>query len=107
VWLRQVPSFGLTRLGGVFGKPMSEYVFAFVLSRERKLPQLRELQARKEWYDAHAGYDYRPLSSLTLGAYSLSIHSLLAHCLTDSPYGRACVWQASWAWATSEASWRG
>lgn len=65
----QEPSFKLTRLGGVFGKPMAEYVLGFVLSRERKLPMLRDLQQKKEWHGVREGYDYRPLSSLTLGTY--------------------------------------
>jgi phosphoglycerate dehydrogenase-like enzyme len=57
---------------------MGEYVFAFVLSRERKLPLLRELQDRKEWRGAHDGYDYRPLSSLTLGKRSEGISCKLS-----------------------------
>ncbi len=63
----ELPHFVLTRLGGVFGKPMAEYVFAHVLSRERQLPHLKQMQAKRVWSGTDSGYTYRPLSALTLG----------------------------------------
>lgn len=62
-----------TRLAGVFGQAMSEYVMMHVLALERRLLRDRELQARAEWgtcdalANATSGEAYRLLPSLTLG----------------------------------------
>lgn len=65
------PSFVMTRLGGVFGKPMAEYVFAYILSRERQLPALAQYQQTRQWVGRDEGYLYRPLGVLTLGIMGL------------------------------------
>lgn len=41
--------FRLTGVKGIFGPLMSEYVFAQLLSLERRLPQQRQAQARGDW----------------------------------------------------------
>ncbi|KAL6076853.1 D-2-hydroxyacid dehydrogenase [Balamuthia mandrillaris] len=61
----QPPNVTLTRLGGVLGPAMAEYVFAFILAQERRLAELATAQQNKQW--ASAGYSYRPLSQLCLG----------------------------------------
>ena len=43
------PSFVLTRLGGVFGPIMTEYVIGHIIARERKFALASKYQQSKEW----------------------------------------------------------
>eukprot|EP00026_Physarum_polycephalum_P005054 Phypoly_transcript_05080.p1 GENE.Phypoly_transcript_05080~~Phypoly_transcript_05080.p1 ORF type:complete len:670 (+),score=133.24 Phypoly_transcript_05080:248-2011(+) len=74
--LSSVPSYQVTRLGGVFGGPMAEYVFGQILSLERDLPRLRKSQQESTWIPSNQ-YDYRPLSGLVIGIMGLG--SIGAH----------------------------
>ncbi len=56
-------SYTLTRIQDVFGPLMGEYVFAHLLSRERRLTALRQQQALKAWQVER----YAKLSDITLG----------------------------------------
>ncbi|MEE9465055.1 MAG: D-2-hydroxyacid dehydrogenase [Candidatus Neomarinimicrobiota bacterium] len=57
----------LTRVTGVFGMNMAEYVLAHILNRERRLPRLAAQQQRREWRVER----YRRLRDLTLGIMGL------------------------------------
>ena len=60
------PPFVFTRLGGVFGPVMSEYVIGHIIARERKFALSWKYQLSKEW----AWWEklvYRELSELTIG----------------------------------------
>lgn len=46
---KSLPSFRLSRLGGVFGPLMAEYVMGYVLLWERKFLSALELQRKHEW----------------------------------------------------------
>eukprot|EP00057_Strongylocentrotus_purpuratus_P001244 XP_001197321.2 PREDICTED: glyoxylate/hydroxypyruvate reductase A HPR2 [Strongylocentrotus purpuratus] len=54
------PKFTLTRLAGVFGTHMAEYVIGHILAHERSFKFLWEAQQKKEWaldeYSATKGY---------------------------------------------------
>ncbi len=56
-------NYTLTRIQDVFGPLMAEFVFAHLLSRERKLPTLRQQQASSTWMVQR----YGRMSELTLG----------------------------------------
>ncbi|UCH63048.1 MAG: D-2-hydroxyacid dehydrogenase [Fidelibacterota bacterium] len=55
--------YQLTRIKGVFGPLMAEYVLAHILARERHLLQLARQQQARQWKRT----TYRQLSELTLG----------------------------------------
>lgn len=55
--------YQLTRIKGVFGPLMAEYVLAHILARERHLLELAHQQQARQWQRAV----YRQLSDLTLG----------------------------------------
>ncbi len=55
--------YQLTRIKGVFGPLMAEYVLAHILARERRLLELARQQQARRWQRA----TYRQLSELTLG----------------------------------------
>ena len=55
--------YQLTRIKGVFGPLMAEYVLAHILARERHLLELARQQRARRWQRA----TYRQLSELTLG----------------------------------------
>ncbi len=55
--------YQLTRIKGVFGPLMAEYVLAHILARERRLPELARQQRARRWQRAV----YRQMSDLTLG----------------------------------------
>ncbi|MCF8145663.1 MAG: D-2-hydroxyacid dehydrogenase [Deltaproteobacteria bacterium] len=57
----------LTRVEGIFGTLMSEYVFAYILALERNLFQAHEYQKNREWSDM----PYRSLTGLLLGICGL------------------------------------
>jgi len=57
----------LTRVEGVFGPLMSEYVFAYILALERSLLETRENQKNRAWQDM----PYRCLSGLLIGICGL------------------------------------
>ena len=46
---RPHPTFVVTRLGGVFGPHISEYVIGHIIARERKFSYLRKCQQAKTW----------------------------------------------------------
>ncbi len=56
-----------TRITGLFGASMAEYVLLHILSRERYLLNLAAQQQRREW----RGERYRGLGDLTLGVMGL------------------------------------
>ncbi|XP_028405327.1 uncharacterized protein LOC114527826 isoform X2 [Dendronephthya gigantea] len=60
------PTFVLTRLGGVFGPPMAEYVIGHIIARERKFSLSRKYQQDKTW-GSWKKFIHRPLSELTIG----------------------------------------
>ena len=57
----------LTRVEGIFGPLMSEYVFAYILAVERNLFEIRENQRNRCWQDV----PYRSLTGLLLGVCGL------------------------------------
>lgn len=57
----------LTRVEGIFGPLMSEYVFAYILALERNLFQTYENQKNRDWQDM----PYRPVTGLLLGICGL------------------------------------
>jgi len=61
--------YQVTRLAGVFGPAMAEYVMLHVLALERKYSENEAKQARKEWgvRGGVAQKSYRMLDTLTLG----------------------------------------
>ncbi|KAJ9440407.1 Glyoxylate/hydroxypyruvate reductase A [Diplonema papillatum] len=59
--------FVLTRADGMFGRAMSEYVFAHILWRERGLDHARSCQASQVYGDTAHFRTLRRLSDLTLG----------------------------------------
>ena len=61
--LRLRRDYQLTRIKGVFGPLMAEYVLAHILARERHLLELAHQQQAHQWQRA----GYRQLSDLTLG----------------------------------------
>jgi phosphoglycerate dehydrogenase-like enzyme len=57
----------LTRVEGIFGPLMSEYVFAYILAWERHLFETHENQRKRDWQDM----PYRSLKGLLLGICGL------------------------------------
>lgn len=57
----------LTGVKGIFGPFMSEYVFAYILSIERHLFEIRQNQTGSIWHDI----PYRSLEGLTMGVCGL------------------------------------
>ena len=47
--------YALTNVRGVFGGPMSEYVFAYLLAHERRLFEKHASQRERRWDPAHPG----------------------------------------------------
>ncbi|XP_028405379.1 uncharacterized protein LOC114527870 [Dendronephthya gigantea] len=60
------PTFVVTRLGGVFGPHLAEYVIGHVIAREKKFSLSRKCQQTRTW-GAYETFMYRPLSELTIG----------------------------------------
>jgi len=60
----------LTRLGGVFGPLMSEYLISQIISRERSFAKLAAAQKLETWAQQECA-TYRPLSSLRVGVMGL------------------------------------
>ena len=59
--------YTLTGVKGVFGPLMSEYVFTYILARERNLLATRENQLEKRW----KGLPYRSLAGVSIGICGL------------------------------------
>eukprot|EP01090_Pellita_catalonica_P010304 TRINITY_DN21764_c0_g1_i1.p1 TRINITY_DN21764_c0_g1~~TRINITY_DN21764_c0_g1_i1.p1 ORF type:complete len:227 (-),score=20.57 TRINITY_DN21764_c0_g1_i1:27-707(-) len=57
----------MTRIGGVFNRPMAEFVFGQIICHERKFRDMDKAQQKKKWVGQAQGYSYRKLESLTLG----------------------------------------
>jgi phosphoglycerate dehydrogenase-like enzyme len=64
-----VPSFQLTRAGGVMPRSMAQYVFGWVIAIERKFFEARALQEQKDWNQAAMAY--RHFSEVTIGILGL------------------------------------
>jgi len=62
--------YTLTRLGGVFGPLMSEFLIAQMVARERHFWYTAEAQSKSTWVNAECNR-YRPLSTLTVGIMGL------------------------------------
>ncbi|XP_077990740.1 glyoxylate/hydroxypyruvate reductase A-like [Glandiceps talaboti] len=60
------PSYKLTKMAGVFGAYMSEYVIGQIIARERIFNQLFVDQRNREWH-GRLRANYRVLSSLSIG----------------------------------------
>lgn len=58
-------SFALTKLGGIFARPIAEFVIMSILQVERQVPLLLRQQAEKKWEKSN--YSYRTLDKLTIG----------------------------------------
>ena len=56
-----------TRIGGVFGPLMAEYVLGYILQMERRIPLAAQQQRQKKWDPCPFTLGTRPLSGLTLG----------------------------------------
>lgn len=68
-------SYLLTGIKGLFGSFMREYVFAYILARERSLLETHENQQKKIW----SRINYRSLKNVTIGIVGLgSIGSQIA-----------------------------
>jgi len=63
----------LTNARGVFGELMSEYIFGYLLSHERRIFERRQAQAEKRWDDSDTG----SLRGKTIGL--LGVGSIGAH----------------------------
>lgn len=73
-------SFHLTRLAGVFGKLMSEYVLAYILSQERQIFIYKKQQEEKVWKKTFP----RKLSSIVVGLLGTgNIGSVVAKSLSQ------------------------
>eukprot|EP00005_Dracoamoeba_jomungandri_P002585 CAMPEP_0174256846 /NCGR_PEP_ID=MMETSP0439-20130205/6037_1 /TAXON_ID=0 /ORGANISM="Stereomyxa ramosa, Strain Chinc5" /LENGTH=350 /DNA_ID=CAMNT_0015339647 /DNA_START=151 /DNA_END=1203 /DNA_ORIENTATION=- len=57
----------VTRLGGVFGSCMGEYVFAHILENERKFKFFQMTQEAKTSWEVRKSYSYRALSACCIG----------------------------------------
>jgi phosphoglycerate dehydrogenase-like enzyme len=60
--------YKLTRIRGLFGPLMAEYILGHILARERELVTLAERQRARNWQPK---INYRRLSTLTLGVLGL------------------------------------
>ena len=83
-----------TRLGGVFGDLMAEYVLGSILARELKLRDAAELQRHRTW-DAAPFAGRRRLASLTMGVLGASGSIGGAVCASASALGMNVVGLAS------------
>ena len=59
--------YACTRVAGVFGPLMAEYVLGHVLLHERKFLLALEQQRAKTWNDTPFCLETRPIAGLTLG----------------------------------------
>lgn len=59
--------YQLTNVKTVFGQPMSEYVFGYILALERDLLRARQQQQQHRWQP----FSYRSLAGLTIGIAGL------------------------------------
>jgi len=59
--------YKLTRIAGVFGKQMAEYVLSYVLQRERALKAAEELQSSRTWDPKPFKEGRRRTNGLTMG----------------------------------------
>ncbi|XP_019629904.1 PREDICTED: uncharacterized protein LOC109474138 [Branchiostoma belcheri] len=64
---KPLPSYTLTRFGGVFGPAMAEYVISNIVNRERRAQKQWENQRNGVWDRAGDIHNYRPLTMLSVG----------------------------------------
>jgi len=46
----KVPVFQYSRVGGIFGQPIAEYVVSYIIAEERKFKWATEVQQTCTWY---------------------------------------------------------
>ncbi|XP_035658158.1 glyoxylate/hydroxypyruvate reductase A-like [Branchiostoma floridae] len=64
---KPLPSYTLTRFGGVFGPAMAEYVISHIVNTERRAHKQWENQAKGLWERSGDIHNYRPLTMLSVG----------------------------------------
>lgn len=62
----KAPNFIITKLSGVFGKHISEYVLQQIINHERQFLKLHYAQKASKWV-RDENYNYRTLDEITLG----------------------------------------
>ncbi|XP_046846715.1 glyoxylate/hydroxypyruvate reductase A-like isoform X2 [Xenia sp. Carnegie-2017] len=86
----KLPTYSLTKLSGVFGASIAEYVVGHVIARERKFLLCLEYQKSKSWCSWEK-LKYRELSDLTIGILGFgSIGKVIAeycHCMKMKVFG--------------------